>query len=71
MYVYRDRELAEAPLCVRFINQSAAAREANREKCGLLISETVQNKDNFRRLITIWSIGVASRGLNELIFVKT
>ncbi len=24
-----------------------------------------------RRLITIWSIGVASRGLNELFFVKT
>ncbi len=29
------------------------------------------NKDNFRCLITIWNIGVASRGLNELIFVKT
>ncbi len=29
------------------------------------------NKDNFRCLITIWSIGIARRGLNELIFVKT
>ncbi len=29
------------------------------------------NKDHFRCLITIWSIGIARRGLNELIFVKT
>ncbi len=29
------------------------------------------NNDNFRCLITIWNIGIASRGLNELIFVKT
>ncbi len=29
------------------------------------------NNDNFRCLITIWSIGITRRGLNELIFVKT
>ncbi len=28
-------------------------------------------KDTFRCLITMWSIGIAKRGLNELIFVKT
>ncbi len=44
MYVYRDRALAEAPLCARFINQSAAAREASREKGRLLLSENVQIK---------------------------
>ncbi len=29
------------------------------------------NKDNFRCFITIWSIGIARRRLNELIFVIT
>jgi len=29
------------------------------------------NKDTFRCLIAIWSIGIARRELNELIFVKT
>ncbi len=29
------------------------------------------HKDHFRCCITIWSIGNASRGLNELIFVRT
>ncbi len=29
------------------------------------------NNDHFRCLINIWSIGIARRGLNELIFVKT
>jgi len=29
------------------------------------------NKDTFRCLIAIWCIGIARRGLNELIFVKT
>ncbi len=28
-------------------------------------------KDTFRYLITMWSIGIAKRGLNEVIFVKT
>ncbi len=28
-------------------------------------------KDTFRCLITMWSIGIAKRGLNEHIFVKT
>ncbi len=28
------------------------------------------NKDDFRCFVTIWSIGITRRGLNELIFVK-
>ncbi len=68
VHIYRDHMLAEAP-CARFIYQSAAVREASREKGTPLRKRT--NKDAFRCLITIWSIGIARRGLNELIFVET
>ncbi len=34
-------------------------------------SYSSENKDNFRCLITIWSFGIARRGLKELSFVKT
>ncbi len=67
VYIYRDRVLAEAPLCVRFIYQLTAAQEASGEKG----TNKHTNKDHFWCLVTIWSIGIARRGLKELIFVKT
>ncbi len=42
-------------LCVRFRWESAQE----------------QKTDDFRCFITVWSIGIARRGLNELVFVKT
>ncbi len=48
---------------------STSRQEASREKGRPLRKHT--NKDYFRCLITIWIIGIARRGLNELIFVKT
>ncbi len=65
--IYGDRMPSEAPLCALFRWQSA--REASREKGTPLRKYTL--KDTFRCLITIWSIGIAKRGLNEHIFVKT
>jgi len=38
-------------------------------KCTSLRKHT--NKNTFRCLIAMWIIGIARRGLNELIFVKT
>ncbi len=61
--IYRDRAPSEAPL---FRCQSAW--EGSGEK--VFLSENAI-KDTFRCLITIWSIGIAKRGLNEQIFVKT
>uniref|UniRef100_A0A671QDI0 tRNA (uracil-O(2)-)-methyltransferase n=1 Tax=Sinocyclocheilus anshuiensis TaxID=1608454 RepID=A0A671QDI0_9TELE len=49
--------------------RSSSSPEVSREKGTTLRKRT--NKDNFRCLISIWSIGNARRGLNELIFVKT
>ncbi len=62
VYIHRDHTLAKEP-CVRFIYQSAALREASREKGTPLRKHT--NKDTFRCLITIRSIGNARQGLNE------
>ncbi len=52
----------------RFIYQSATVQESSREKCTPPRKRT--NKDHFRCLITIWSIGISRRWLNEQIFVK-
>ncbi len=60
--IYQNRALAEAPLCVWFMCQLAAAAEAEQRKGTPLRKCT--NKDTFRYLITIWGIGIARRGLN-------
>ncbi len=51
------------------VRSSNSCPEASSEK--VLLSENIQIKIIFRCLITIWSIGIPRRGLNELIFVKT
>ncbi len=56
-------------MCTLRMSVSGSVQEVSREKGTPLRKCT--SKDNFRCLITIWSIGIARRGLNELIFVKT
>ncbi len=63
---YRDRALSKAFMCMLWMTVSM---RRERRKGTPLGKRT--NKDNFRCLITIWSIGITRRGLNQLIFVKT
>ncbi len=51
------------------VRNSSSRPVVSREKGGTLRKCT--NKDHFRCLIIIWSIGIARKGLNGLIFVKT
>ncbi len=49
--------------------QMTVSTRSERRKGNPLTKYTI--KDTFRCLITIWSIGIAKRELNEQIFVKT
>ncbi len=49
--------------------QMTVSTRSERRKGNPLRKYTI--KDTFRYLITIWSIGIAKRGLNEQFFVKT
>ncbi len=49
--------------------QMTVSTRSERRKVHPLRKYTI--KDTFRCLITMWSNGIAKRGLNELIFVKT
>ncbi len=49
--------------------QMTVSARSQRRKGNPLRKYTI--KDTFRCLISIWSIGIVKRGLNELIFVKT
>ncbi len=49
--------------------QMTVSTRSERRKGNPLRKYTI--KDSFRYLITIWSIGIAKRGLNEQIGVKT
>ncbi len=49
--------------------QMTVSARSERRKVHPLRKYTI--KDTFRCLITMWSIGIAKQGLNELIFVKT
>ncbi len=60
VYIYRNHALVEAHL--QYVHDSYGNR--SREKGTPLRKCT--NKDKFSCLNTIWSIGIARRGLNEL-----
>ncbi len=64
VYVNRDR----APSVSVVFMCALRMRGSERRKGTPLRKRT--NKDTFRCLITIWSTGIARRGLNELIFVN-
>ncbi len=53
---------------MRALQKTVSAR-SERRKANPLRKYTI--KDTFRYLITIWSLGIAKRGFNEHIFVKT
>ncbi len=53
---------------MRALQMTVSAR-SERRKGNPLRKYTI--KDTFRCLISIWGIGIAKRGLNEQIFVKT
>ncbi len=67
MNIQKAGMLLLATIELQHVVRSSSRPEVSREK--VLRKHT--NKDHFRCLITIWSIGMARRGLNELIFVKT
>ncbi len=66
--VYLSGSRAVRSAVMHALQMTVSAR-SERRKGNPLRKYTV--KDTFRCLITIWSIGIAKRGLNELIFVKT
>ncbi len=66
VYLWGSRAVRSAVM--RALQKTASAR-SERRKAIPLRKYTI--KDTFRYLITIWSLGIAKRGLNEHIFVKT
>ncbi len=66
--VYLSGSRAVRSAVMRALQMTVCAR-SERRKGNPLRKYTI--KDTFRCLITMWSIGIAKRGLNELIFVKT
>ncbi len=65
MYIYRDHTPSERRYA---LTSDDSQREKRAEKGSPLRKRA--NKDIFRCLNTIWSIGIARRGLNELIFCE-
>ncbi len=66
VYLWGSRAVRSAVM--RALQMTVSAR-SERRKGNPLRKHTI--KDTFRYLITIWSLGIAKRGLNEHIFVKT
>ncbi len=63
MNIHKAGMLRFATIDLQLVVRSSSSRpEVSREKGTPLRKRT--NKDHFRYLITIWSIGVARRGLN-------
>ncbi len=69
MNIHKAGMLRLATIDLQLVVRSSSHPEVSREKGTPLRNRT--NKDHVRCLITIWSIGIARRGLNEQIFVKT
>ncbi len=65
VYIYRDHVLVEAHL--QYVHDSyISQRQRKKQAEKRALSQKMYNKDHFRCLITIWNIGIARRGLNEL-----
>ncbi len=67
-FVYLSGSRAVRSAVMRALQMTVSTRSEQR-KGNPLRKYTI--KDTFRCLITIWSIGIAKRGLNELILLKT
>ncbi len=68
--IYDSLESGEKCLSYTRLKSTKSAKlQQSRKKGAPLRKHT--NKDHFRCLITIWRIGIARRGLNELVFVET
>ncbi len=67
VYIYQDRMLVKR----HYVRDSYISQRQHKKQAEKMYSSQKTNKDHFRCLITIWSIGIARRGPYELIFVKT